>query len=294
MQRILKWAGYGLAGLVGLVVAAVGGGFLISEAIIRWPVEAPRATLMASSDAGAVARGHKVAIVNGCTGCHGDNLQGLMFHDEPGVLKAWGPNITLAAAKASDADLDRAIRHGVGVDGRRLWIMPSSAFANLTDQESADLIAWVRSFKTGGQVQPRFQPAPLARVGVILGKFRSEPDTIAANARLTLVDAGPEHARGRSLARACVECHGAQLEGGGGILNTPDLTIAAAYDDADFERLMRTGIAAGNRKVGLMSAIAPDRFNAWSSEEIAALHGYLKARAGRRIAMAETKTLSRP
>jgi mono/diheme cytochrome c family protein len=248
-------------------------------------VDKPQTTLAAATDPGAVARGHRVATVSGCAGCHGDGLRGQLFEDEPGLLKAWGPNLTLVAAKASDADLDRAIRHGVGADGRRLWIMPSNAFAHLTDQESADLIAYIRSFAAGGEVQPRFKLAPMARLGVLLGKFHSEPDTIAADARLMLADAGPAHARGRDMARACVECHGAELKGGG-FTGAPDLTIAAAYDDADFERLMRTGVAAGNRKVGLMSEIAPDRFNSWSSEEIAALHGYLKARAQQQIAQA--------
>ena len=283
MRRILKWAGYGLAILAGLVGVAVGGAFAVSEAMIRWPVEKPAATLAASTDAGAVERGRRVAVVAGCQGCHGQTLQGLMFHDEPGLMKAWGPNVTLVAAKASDADLDRAIRHGVGADGRRLWIMPSSAFSRLTDQETADLIAYIRTFPAGGEVQPRYKLAPKARLGVLLGMFHSEPDTIVIQRRLALADVGPQHARGRSMARACVECHGPELKGGG-VVNAPDLTIAAAYDDADFERLMRTGVAAGNRKVGLMSQIAPDRFGNWSSDEIAALHGYLKARAQQQIA----------
>jgi len=45
--------------------------------------------------------------------------------------------------------------------------------------------------------------------------------------------------------------------------------------------LLRTGVAVGNRKLGLMSEIAPARFNALSHEEIGALHAYLKARAER-------------
>jgi hypothetical protein len=62
----------------------------------------------------------------------------------------------------------------------------------------------------------------------------------------------------------------------------PDLTIAGAYDPADFENLLRTGVAAGGRKLGLMTESAPGRFNALSHEEISALHAYLKARADAR------------
>lgn len=286
MKTVLKWAGYGLAGVVGACALAVGGAFAVSEAMIRWPVEKPRSTLVASVDPGAVERGRRVAKLNGCHDCHGANLEGKLFHDDPKILRAWGPNLSRLTAGHSDADFDRAIRHGVGVDGRRLWMMPSNAFAYLSDQETADLIAYLRTYKPVGQVQPRFQVGHLGRLGVLLGKFKSEADTIKANGPLQLADAGPRHARGRQIARACIECHGPALEGAD-FLKTPDLSIAASYDDEDFARLMHTGIAAGDRKVGLMTAVSRDRFSVFTPEEVAALHGYLKARAQRQIAAAE-------
>lgn len=289
MKRLLTWAGYGLAGLVLLAAFLLGGAYAASEAMIRWPVPKPSTTLVASSGSAAVARGQRIAVVNGCHDCHGRDLRGLLFHDD-GLLKAWGPNLTLAAARGSDADLDRAIRHGVGVDGRRLWIMPSSALSRLTDQETADLIAYVRTFPKGGETQPRYRLSPTARAGVLLGKFQSEPETLLADAGKRLHDAGPQYAHGRELARACIECHGPQLKGGGAV-GAPDLMIAASYDLDDFERLMRTGVAAGNRQVGLMSSVAKSRFSIWSSEEVADLHAYLKARANKVIAEADTSTL---
>lgn len=294
MKRVLKWAGYGLAGLLALVVIAVVGVFVASEAIIRWPVDKPAVTLVASSDPGAIARGKKVAVVQGCHNCHGERFEGLLFHDEPALVKGYAPNLSLAVAKQSDSDLDGAIRHGVAADGRRLWMMPSEAFAHLSDREIADLVAYMRTFKPTGAAQPGFQVGPVGRIGLLLGKFKSAPVMIAENgpgSRLT--QAGPEHAQGRDLAKACVECHGQALGGNPG-MGAPDLTMAASYDAADFERLLRTGVAAGDRRLGLMSQIAPARFNAWSSQEISALHGYLKARAQREIAAAETATLPKP
>src|SRR5688572_30067946 len=258
MQRVLKWAGYGLAGVVVFVVCAAGGAFAASEALIRWPVAKPQVRIAAASGPGAVERGRRVARLNGCHDCHGDKLEGRLFHDDA-IVKAWGPNLTLLAGR-SDADLDRAIRHGVGVDGRRLWIMPSNAFASLTDREAADLIAYMRSFKPQGVKQPRFELSVMARVGVLLGKFKSEPDTLAANRGRTLPDVGPQHAAGREVARTCVECHGAELKGGG-FLQTPDLTVAAAYDPEDFARLLHTGKATGDRELGMMSGVSRSRFS---------------------------------
>ncbi|WP_296597023.1 cytochrome c [Phenylobacterium sp.] len=287
MKRLMKWAGYGLAGVAGLLLVVMGGAYAVSEAMIRWPVARPKVQLVASTDPGAVARGARVAKLNGCQDCHGERLQGLLFHDEMPIVRLWAPNLSRAIAEQTDAELDGAIRHGVAADGRRLWVMPSSAFAHLTDQETADLLAYLRTFKPTGERQPRIQVGPVGRIGVLMGQFKSEPDMIAANgAGLKLVDLGPEHAQGRELARACVECHGQSLEGNK-LAKSPDLSIAASYDPEDFARLLHTGIAAGDRKLGLMSQIAPVRFGGLTSEEVAALQGYLKARAARQIAVAD-------
>lgn len=284
MKRVLKWAGYGLAGVAALLLALVGGAFAVSEAMIWWPADKPEVRLVAASDAGAVERGQRVAKLNGCHDCHGGKLEGQLFHDEMPLVRAWGPNLSRLIANQTDADLDRAIRHGVGADGRRLWIMPSSAFAHLTDQEASDLLAYLRTFPPTGEVQPRFKVGPVGRIGVLLGKMKSEPDLLRANGQgLKLVDLGPEHAQGRDLARTCIECHGQRLEGNP-MLKSPDLDMVASYEPEDFERLLHTGVAAGDRKVGLMTMVAPARFGDLTSEQIRALQAYLKARADRRIA----------
>jgi hypothetical protein len=70
--------------------------------------------------------------------------------------------------------------------------------------------------------------------------------------------------------------------------------IAASYDPADFERLLRTGKAAGNRELRLMSASSRIRFATLSDAEIAALHGYLKARAEGVVNSPATKPLPKP
>jgi cytochrome c553 len=287
MKRLLKWAGLGLAGIVALLLVVIGGALAVSEAMIRWPAEKPTVRLVAASDPGAVERGRRVAKLNGCHDCHGKNLEGQLFHDEMPIIRAWGPNLSMMMARQTDAELDRAIRHGVAADGRRLWIMPSSAFAHLTDQEAADLLAYLRTYKPSGKKQPRLQVGPVGRVGVLLGQFKSEPDILKAQgAGLKLVDLGPEHAQGRELARTCIECHGQQLRGSK-MLKSPNLDMVASYDPADFERLLHTGVAAGERKVGLMTLVAPARFSDLTSEEIGALQGYLKARAERQIASAD-------
>lgn len=286
MKRVLKWAGYGAAGVVVFVLFAVAGALTASEMMIRWPASGEAATLI-SAKAGSVERGGRIAKLNGCHDCHGDRLEGRLFHDEMPILRAWGPNLTQIAAAQSDAELDRAIRHGVAGDGRRLWVMPSFALSQLSDQEAADLIAYVRSFPVTGEAQPRLQVGHLGRLGVLLGKFESEPAMLAKAGPPVLPDYGPQFAQGREVAELCVECHGADLKGMD-LLKSPDLTMAASYDRADFTRLLHEGVAAGDRKLdGLMGGVARSRFNALTEAEIAALHNYLKVRAEREIAAAQ-------
>jgi len=287
MKRLMKWAGYGLAGVAFLLLAVMGGAYAVSEAMIRWPVARPKVQMVASPDPGAVVRGARIAKLNGCHDCHGEKLQGLLFHDDMPIIRAWGPNLSRAIAEQTDSELDAAIRHGVAADGRRLWVMPSSAFAHLTDQETADLLAYLRTYPATGKKQPRLQVGPVGRLGVLLGQFKSEVDMIKENGgRLQIADLGPQHAQGRDLARACVECHGQSLEGNK-MMKSPDLSIVASYDPEDFARLLHTGVAAGDRKVGLMTQIAPARFGGLSQQEVSALQDYLKARAARQIAMAD-------
>ena len=296
MKRLLRRAGLVLAGLATFVACAVLGAFAASEVMLRRSYPKAPVTIAAATDPGAVARGRQVALLNGCHDCHGDRMEGRLFHDEMPIVRAWGPNLTRIAAVQTDAELDRAIRHGVAGDGRTLWIMPSEAFARLDDAEVADLLAYIRSFPQTGEDQPGLQVGPVGRLGLLLGKFDSAPALLIKEGDVALPELGAQHARGRRLARTCIECHGADLTGREA-LQAPDLTMAASYEIEDFERLLHTGIAAGDREIGLMTGAARSRFRHLSHEDVQALHEYLKARADKLLStdkIAATATLPNP
>jgi cytochrome c553 len=218
-------------------------------------------------------------VLYGCHDCHGQDLTGRLFHDEPALVRITGANLTLAAARQSDQDLARAIRTGVASDGRGRYVMPSAAFANLSVGETADLIAYLRTFKPAGTQKITLRPGPLGRLGLALGKFKSEPQALAEGAPAA-VRLGVEHEHGRALSRMCMECHGMDLNGSV-FVGSPNLTMAASYTLADFKRLMRTGVAAGDRTLPLMSPTARARFSHLTDDEIASLYGYLSARSAR-------------
>jgi mono/diheme cytochrome c family protein len=279
MRRATRWAGFALGGIAVLLSLLVLGIYVGSEAIYARKYDPPAASALHLNSA-LPAEGERLAAVYGCSDCHGKDLRGRLFHDEPKLARLYAPNLTRVAESYSDSEFDAAVRYGIAKDGRGLWVMPSSAFSRLTPQELSAILAYLRSQPPGGPEQPQSQMGPLARIGIVTGKFRSEAALIGkAREQQPLFVALPVE-RGRHIAAvACAECHGLSLQGGAGPLPAPDLTIAAAYDLDEFKRLMHTGVAAGDRDLGLMSQVARNRFARLAEDEVEQLHAYLRARA---------------
>ena len=283
MRKLLRWLGYGMAGIVGLAVVAAAWIWFASSremgrAYAATPERLARLTPAQLADAPRQAR------VLGCFSCHGEGLLGDKMFEEPGVATVWAPNLTELAARASDQQLARAIRQGIGADGRPLWIMPSPQYSRLTDEEVAALVAVIRAQPRGGEATPPVRVGPLGRVGIATGGFRSAPALIEEYRVSQPYDLGPRHAAGRHIAEVnCAECHGADLGGGvaGPGVATPGLAVVGAYDLAQFRALMRTGRPPSGRDLGLMGRVSRNDFSHLTDAEIAQLHGYLRARAER-------------
>jgi mono/diheme cytochrome c family protein len=256
--------------------------YALSERAVAERVAAKAETLAASST--PIDEAHRRIVTLGCTDCHGANLGGQKFIDDPKLGVIWAPNLTTVAARASDQQLAQAIRQGIGADGRSLLAMPAVQYRFLTDTEVADVIRAVRAMPRAGEPSPPARLGPLARLGLATDQFRTEPRMIAAEANLAPPDLGAATAIGRHLvATHCSDCHGRALAGNEpepGI-KAPDLTIAGAYDLPAFARLLRTGIKADGKKAVLMGDVAPVTFARFTDPEIKAIHDYLVARAQR-------------
>jgi len=270
-----------VGGIVGLAVIAWGTVWGWTEAIMSRNHSATAETVRAASSPQQINVGKRLSAVFGCPDCHGPGLQGEVFVDEANVARVHAPNLTLAAQRFNDAQLAQSIRQGVRPDGRALFAMPSEMYVHLRDDELAAVLGYLRSLPVGGAVTPPIEWRTLGRVALFAGEFESAP-VLVAKARIKQPFAAAEHARGRHTAlTACSECHGPDLgglPGPFGSSGTPDLAIAAAYDIDAFRRLMRTGIARGDRELGLMSVVARSRFSQLTDDEVDALHAYLNAR----------------
>jgi cytochrome c553 len=272
--------------LVGIIVGLAVIAWIVvwgwTEVILARTYSATGETVRAASSPQQIAVGKRLAAVSGCPDCHGPDLQGRVFVDEPNVARVHAPNLTLLASQLSDAQLAQSIRQGVRPDGRALFAMPSEMYAHLRDDELAAVLGYLRSLPVGGTATPPIEWRMLGRAALFAGEFEPAP-VVVAKARISQPPDAGEHARGRHTALiACSECHGpvlGGLPGPFGSPGTPDLAIAAAYDIDAFRRLMRTGVARGDRELGLMSAVARSRFSQLTDDEVDELHAYLSARA---------------
>jgi cytochrome c553 len=282
MQRIMKWLGIGLAGVLILIAVAVTYVYAATEYAMRRKYDVPLTEFAASTDAAAIERGKRIAILSGCyNGCHGKNMEGYeRFFDDPKIARIDAPNLTRKLREYSDPELERLLRYGVKRDGTSAWVMPAPTFSQLSEQDLTDLVAFLRSAPEQAGDTSEFQLRPLGRLGVVLGKMRPIIEQVDhSRPRIATADRSDALKYGEYLVRTtCTECHGQSLEGWE-LVGAPNLAIVQAYSEADFFRLMRTGRGLGDRKLGLMAEASEVRFTLFTDEEVRAVRNYLLQRA---------------
>jgi cytochrome c553 len=279
MKRLLRWISIALGTLVGLGIVAYTVVYVLSERILRWTYAVPTVALSIPTDPASIIEGQRLATVRGCfSGCHGKGAEGHVLFDEPMIARIVAPNLTAAVRQYSDGQVAVAVRKGVRPDGRSLIVMPAEAFAGMTDEDLGRIIAFLKSLPPVSGPGPGVSIGPVGRLGLVTEKFKTAAQLIT--------DAVPppeatdqEAAFGRYLARTtCAECHGTNLRGASNPdFSSPDLRIVAAYSPEAFAELMRTGVALGGRKLGVMGARARNNLSHLTEAEIAALYSYLHA-----------------
>ncbi len=266
-----------LLGLAVLTIAAlvVRGGHL---AATRYAV--PAAGLRARPDSAVVARGHHLSLAMGCRECHGADLGGQVLGDAP-PFRLVATNLTrgrggVGASLTPDV-VERALRHGVGHDGRGLWVMPTAGFRHFSAADIEALAAYLATAPAVDRDSGGVVLRPLGRILYAAGQMRPEifPDPAPGPAT---TPAGVE--MGRYIADiGCRHCHGADLRGGphpepGGPA-VPSLAAAAGWTLPQFTDAVQTGVRPSG------PALDP-RWMPWTAfaglapDEVAALHAYLR------------------
>jgi cytochrome c553 len=275
IARLKRMLGIAALGAVGLMVASSAFVYLSSQAIVNRTYDVPLSSFSAAASPLPLEEGERLARTRGCIGCHGMQMEGRVLVDIPWVGRIVAANLTRAAREQSDAELERVIRKGVMRDGRSVWMMPSPMLAHLSDEDLGIIIGYMRSVPESDGPRSSMELGILGRIGLLTGAHVPLAAGIGTDAAAGAPDRRDPLALGRYVAMtACSECHGEKLRGYAeeGI---PSLAIVAAYPAEAFRRLMRDGIALGDRELGLMSNVSRGRFSHFTAEEVDALHAYL-------------------
>jgi len=272
VKRLFKWIGIGLGSFLGLVLIAAIFVWVAGGRITGRTYEMPDTTFVANPATADIEEGRRLAILRGCfDGCHGDALGGAVFVDELAFGKFIAPDLTKAFRDMSDKELDSVIRHGVRRDGKSTILMPSASLHHLRDEDLNNITAFIRSQDIGDGPELDARPRLVARFMILSGVFVPQAQQVHDTAPwLSTSDT-----EGRYLAlTVCAECHGMDLKGYEDF--SPGLVAAVAYSKASFSRLMREGVATGDRELGLMSEVAIKRFSYFTNDEIDSLYEYLQ------------------
>jgi mono/diheme cytochrome c family protein len=288
VPRWLRWTGFGLLGVLGLTVVAVAALYLVTSLRFRRTYVYPDSPVRAAADSAALARGrHLVEAIGKCQDCHGADYGGQVMMDSPVFARLAATNLTTGRggiAGYSDADYERAIRHGVRPGGRPLFFMPAEAYAALSDEDLGAVIGYLRTLPPVDRERPAPRIGPMARVLYLAGKFPLLPvELVSHEPPPPAPPTGESVEYGRYLATAggCRACHGAGLAGTGDP-SAPDITRGrlASWIEADFFRALRQG----RRPDG--TAIDPEkmpwvRSGQMTDEEIRAVWGYVRSLPGK-------------
>ena len=231
---------------------------------------------------------HEAVILPGMKGA-GQDMG--FIKDLPGRVIA--PNLTpdpeTGAGNWSDDMLARAIREGIGHDGRALFpLMPYEHYRHLPDEDLASIIVYLRALK------PVHNPLPKTEI-IFPVKYliRSVPEPLTAP--VPPADLSTPVKRGGHFVDigGCADCHTPQRQGqpmpgmdfaGGFILEGPWGRVASAnltpdpsgipyYDEALFLRTLRTGYV----KARELKQIMPwEAYRNMTDEDLKDIFAYLK------------------
>jgi len=295
MRKILKWIGIVLGSLIGLLMLTFAVLYIIGT--VKWnrlhgKYDVPVETITIPTDQASIARGEHIATIRMCRECHMDNLSG-QSDRAPGLITLSIPNLTPGAggvgATNTDKDWVRAIRHGVGYDGRGLVLMPSKIWYYLSDEDLGALIAYLKNLPPVNNEMPAADLEPLGRVMLVLGQL---PPEIVPN--VTVIDhdvprpvapqPGVTVEYGKYLANTCTLCHGSDLngqtisEGGPQKYLAPNLTPGGelhSWSETQFMETLRTGVTPSGHQI--LDVMPWKYFGQMTDDELKAVWMYLQS-----------------
>lgn len=281
-----------LLGAVLLVALVAGGVFALSSYRMSRRIAVHDSEPVIRTDSASIARGRHLAIaIAKCVDCHGADLGGQLAVDAGPIGQLIAPNITSGAggvlSALSDAELVRAIRHGVRPDGTPLRFMPTTSFNLLSDEDVAAIVAYLRAAPPVDRPSRGSVVRPLGRLLYVAGQLplMNESELVPHDGitrRTPPAGATAEYGAYLATVGGCTGCHGPGLSGGH-VPGTPPSFKPAAnltptgigqWSEQDFV----TALREGKRPDGsVIDPFMPVKYTAqMTDDELRALYAHLR------------------
>lgn len=291
-MKILKWVGIVIGVLIALVVVVGLIGYIRGGSMLTRKFDYTPDNITVPTDAEAVANGeYLVKHFMLCADCHGENLAGKEFVNDPSFATIYTPNLTSGqggiGATYTDADWIRALRHGIRPNGEVLMIMPSNEYTHADAGELGDMIAYLKTLQAVDNPIPARKlttvPRILMGLGVIPAAELLPAMSIDHNAPPTTAPArGATAEYGAYRVLTCKGCHSPNLAGAPadaqtGLPAAPNLTPGgeiAGWTEEEFLTTLATGVTPSGRE--LSPAMPWPAIGTADKEDLQAIWAYLQ------------------
>lgn len=291
MKTTFKWIGIVLGSLIGLLLALVVVFFVLGSMRLNKLYEFPADQVVIPTDDASIERGRHIAETT-CTQCHGADLGGVDgWFKMDGVGEIDASNLTtgsggVGSVYTSEEDYVRAIRHGVGADGKPIFMPAVLVYQQMSDQDLGAVIAYLKAVPpVDRQTEGSFDVMGKIMLGA--GLFGNLPvEEVGHAANVTAPEAGVTVEYGEYLATLgdCISCHAADYAGGAYpdpavTFPVPNITPAgniSSWTEDEFIAAMRTGVTPEGR--ALVPALMPyGAIGRLSDEELKAMYLFLQS-----------------
>jgi mono/diheme cytochrome c family protein len=207
--------------LLGLLVIAALTLYALGRMRLNRRYEVPAGFLDLPSEPVSLDEGRRIFQYRGCEACHGEQLQGLVYLDNPAIGQVITPNLTTGeggiASQRTDSGLVRAVKYGLRPEGTPLLFMPSTEFYYLGDTDLVNILAYIRSVPPVDNEMP---PSELSITGFLVMNLTRDITFLPAEIipHDSLPPPPPEPGitseYGAYLSISCQVCHGLSYAGG--------------------------------------------------------------------------------
>jgi cytochrome c553 len=236
--------------------------------------------------------GKRLVQVKGCLDCHGPQLEGKSFIDDPALGTFAGPNLTAhetgLGSNYQVSDWVRSIRYGRNRNGKLLRFMPSEEFSHLSDEDLGKMIVYLRALPPTPSAAPETKVGPMAKIMHYLGKMPllfSGLNISEKHVAVQSVVAEDSAQYGKYVSASCIGCHNADFTGGP-INGVPPSWPEAAnitskgklknYSLQDFKNVLTKGVTPEGRQIN--PEFMPWKATAAMTDvEISSLYKHLKS-----------------